>query len=76
MIEFITIARVRCDNAPCTETAELTARATLDDSSCGWSGCGCVVGEMEIADARGWAELTEGRIHCPACWENQFRFER
>lgn len=71
MIKFI--ARVKCDNPGCSETAELSVRSTVERSS-GWD-CGCEPGEPEIDDAQGWADFGDGHIRCPACWENQFRFE-
>lgn len=78
MIKFI--ARVKCDNGPCTETAELGVRGTVNNDNCGWSGCGCVAGDLEVFEdkpwAERWSEYPEGRIYCPTCARDPLRFER
>jgi Rieske Fe-S protein len=53
---------------------------TVNNDRCNHAGCDCVPGELEIDEgltpfAKRWADLGNGRIFCPACWKDQFRFE-
>jgi hypothetical protein len=70
------IAELTCDHAPCTETAQVGVSYEME-SGCSPMGGGGQCRATVVAETHGtgWQELTEGKVWCPLCWADQFRFE-
>lgn len=69
------IARLSCDNTPCTEIAEVDVGLEWDRGCSPFGGGMCAAELSAETYGTGWVELTEGKVRCPKCWADQFRFE-
>lgn len=74
MIRFV--AELECDNNPCTETARVGVYVSIESGCSPFGGPQCKgVLEADCFD-NGWSDYGDGRVWCPKCVADQFRFEK